>query len=182
MLNFFIISFFKTGLQFASGLNSDFQLVNRSTLHLDPWVTDLSAYLPRILRHTKGSRYHPLTDSESSSLPLHSLQVSVWQLTKQGCARAQRARNQCARHLALLSGTEIPGMLHISSPWHTASARRQFEHNLGIKLIFLKGSWYFGLTKIEKHFRKKIGFVCKWRIFLKRNSCYETEIWRPRWC
>ena len=52
----------------------------------------------------------------------------------------------------------------------------------GYRSHLLKGSCHFGLTKIEKHFRKKIGFVCRWRIFLKRNSCYETEIWRPRRC
>lgn len=81
-----------------------------------------------------------------------------------------RARSHCAKDLVPLPQAAT------SQEWKPQlSMARRIRGTLlwakyGYRSHLLKGSWYFGLTKIEKHFRKKIGFVCKWRIFLKRNS------------
>lgn len=100
-----------TELYFDSVLKTDFQpaSMQRPTLHLDPWVTDLSTHLPRIPRHVKVSKYHTLIDSESYFLPLCSLRVSVLRLTNWGGA-AGRARSCCVEDLVPPLRHQDPGV------------------------------------------------------------------------
>ena len=94
------------------------------------------------------------------------LRVSMLCLTNWGGLGAESQESLCRRP-CFFSGHQDPREW-TGSPWQSVSAWRSSEHDTG--MIFWRDPGYFGLTKIEKHFRKKIGFVCKWRIFLKRNS------------
>lgn len=122
---------------FASGLKTDFQpaSIQRPTLHLHPWVTDLSTRLPRIPRHVKVSKYHTLIDSESYFLPPCSLRVSVLRVTNWGGVGTESQEVLCGRPCPSFSGTRSQGKTP-RSPWHSRSAWCSSEHSLGIGVIF----------------------------------------------
>lgn len=156
---------------FASGLKTDFQpaSIQRPVLHLDPWVTYLSMHLPRIPGHVKGSKYHTLIDSESYFLPLRSLRISMRRLTKWGGVRADSQELLCRRpcpssQAPRSQGVKVPALQGKMCPCDAPMSI------IWVSESSFEGILVFRFDKNRKTFRKKIGFVCKWRIFLKRNS------------
>ena len=178
-----VLILFFTRLYFVSGLKTYFQPASsqRPTLHIDPWVTDLKHALAQNT-HACGRIKISHFDWFRKSLPTTMQSgLSVLCLTNWGGVGAA-SQESLGRRPSPFSGHQDPG------EWKPQLSMAKYIHMTFMWAWYryrshrLKGSCHFGLTKIEKHFRKKIGFVCQWRIFLKRNSCYETEIWRPRWC
>lgn len=137
---------------FTSGLKTDFQpaSIQRPTLHLDPWVTDLSMHLPRIPRHVKWSKYHTLIDSESYFLPPRSLRVLMLGLTKWGL-QEQRAMSLCMEDLLPPQTPRALGVktltLQDRAPPHEAPWASS-----GYRSRLLKGSWYFRFDKNRETF------------------------------
>lgn len=153
--------------------------MQRPTLHLDPWVTDLSTHLPRIPRHVKVSKYHTLIDSESYFLPLCSLRVSVLRLTNWGGAAAESQE--------LLRGRPCPssraprsGSKPLRSPWQSVSAGRSSERNLGIGVIFWRDPgisvWQKSRNILERKSDLCVNEEYSWKETLLRNWNLETAV------
>lgn len=145
-----IIILFFTRLYFASGLKTDFQPASsqRTTLHLDLWVTDLSMHLPRIPRHVKGSKYHTLIDSESYFLPSHSLRVSMLCLTNWGGLGAESQESLCRRPCFFFWAPRSQGVNRFSAAKCIRATLIWARYGYHL----LKGSWLFRFDKNRETF------------------------------